>query len=81
MGHTALNSGMGVTRWIGHTVEQVPIPIVARERQRPLIEQVDQILSAKSFDLAADTRKEDAEIDRLVFRLYGLDDDEIRAVS
>ena len=81
MSHTALNSGMGVTRWIGHTVEQVPIPNVPREMQRPLIEQVDRILSAKSNDLDSDTRRHEVEIDRLVFRLYGLKDDEIRALS
>ena len=81
MSHTALNSGMGVTRWIGHTVEQIPVPHVPSERQRPLVEQVDGILSAKSHDPAADTSREDAELDRLVFELYGLNDDEIHAAT
>ena len=33
MGNTALNYGMGVTRWIGHTVEQIPIPKLNADRQ------------------------------------------------
>ena len=47
MGHTALNSGMGVTRWIGHTVEQNPVPYSTEKHQVLLANQVDRILAKK----------------------------------
>ena len=78
MKHTALNSGMGVTRWIGHTVEQIPVPIVSEEMQRALVRQVDQIIAIKVADPTADTSKEEAEIDRMVYGFYALTEDEIR---
>ena len=78
MKHTALNSGMGVTRWIGHTVEQIPAPIVSEEMQRALVRQVDQIIAIKVADPTADTSKEEAEIDRMVYGFYALTEDEIR---
>ena len=80
MSNTALNSGMGVTRWIGHTVEQIPVPKVAEEHQRPFVHLVDQILVAKAADPSADTSDE-AEIEQLVYNLYGLTEDEIAAVQ
>ena len=86
MSNTALNSGMGVTRWIGHTVEQIPIPKVSAAKQRPLVRLVDRILSAKTAagvaaPNAADTRELEEEIDRLVYALYGLTDAEVAAVA
>ncbi len=81
MSHMALNSGMGVTRWFGHTVEQIPVACAAAEQRGQLIQQADRIIAAKAVEVAADTSKEEAEIDRLVFAIYELEDDEIRAVS
>ena len=80
MSNTALNSGMGVTRWIGHTVEQIPVPEVSEEHQRPFVDLVDQILDAKTADPSADTSDAEADIDQLVYHLYGLTDSEINAV-
>ena len=81
MGNTALNSGMGVTRWIGHTVEQIPVPKVSAAKQPPLVRLVDRFLSAKSADPNADTSELEAEIDRRVYALYGLTEAEVAAVS
>ena len=72
MGNTALNSGMGVTRWIGHTVEQIPVPQISAARQRPFIRLVDRVLAAKAAEPAAETSDDEAEIDTLVYQLYGL---------
>ena len=77
MSNTARTTGMGLLQWEKFAVERLPVPIVAVKRQRQLVEHVDRILTAKSKDLEADTRKEEAEIDRLVFRLYELTDEEI----
>ena len=42
---------------------------------------VDKILAAKKENPQADTSKEEAEIDRLVYQLYGLSEDEIKIVE
>ena len=81
MGNTALNSGMGVTRWIGHTVEQIPVPKATTEEQRPFVHLVDHILATKSADTSADTSDDEAEIDRLVCDLYGLTEKEMAAIA
>lgn len=81
MGNTALNSGMGVTRWILHTVEEIPVPKLSAAKQRPFIRLVDRILHAKTADPTADTSAEEAEIDRLVYALYGLTPAEVAAVE
>ena len=76
MTNTALNSGMGVTRWIGHTVEKIPIPKIDAEAQRPFIALVDKILKAKASDPQADTSEQEEEIDWLVYDLYDLTEQE-----
>lgn len=52
--------------------KKLPIPDVPPERQQPLVALVDRILAAKSADPAADVSALEAEIDRLVYDLYGL---------
>ena len=81
MKNTALNSGMGVTRWIGFTVENIPIPKITAAKQRPFVHLVDQILKAKNADPDADTRHLEWEIDRLVYDLYGLTEEEDTAIE
>ena len=81
MNNTALNSGMGVTRWIGHTVGQIPVPQIPPDRQAPFIQLVDQILGAKTGDPDADTSEIEAEIDRQVYSLYGLTEAETAAIA
>ena len=78
MHNTALNSGMGTTRWVMFTVERLPIPQISPTEQRPSIRLVDSILTAKA---AADTTKQEAEIDQLVYKLYGLTTEEIQIVE
>ena len=81
MKNTALNSGMGVTRWIGFTVETIPIPKITAAKQRPFVRLVDQILKAKNDDPDADTTHLEWEIDRLVYDLYGLTEEEDTAIE
>ena len=72
---------MGVTRWIRHTVERLPIPSISGARQSPFIRLVERILAAKGSNPAADTSGEEAELDRLVYALYGLTAEEAGAVG
>ena len=81
MNNTALNSGMGVTRWIPIAVERIPIRQITAAQQRPFIRLVDRILHAKTADPTADTRTEEAEIDRRIYALYGLTPAEVAAVE
>ncbi|HQL50105.1 MAG TPA: Eco57I restriction-modification methylase domain-containing protein [Kiritimatiellia bacterium] len=52
--------------------KKLPIPDVPPERQQPLVALVDRILADKRADPAADVSALEAEIDRLVYDLYGL---------
>ena len=61
--------------------KQLPIPNATAAQQRPLVRLVDRILTAKAADPAADTGEDEAEIDRLVYGLYGLTEAEIATVS
>ena len=81
MKNTALNSGMGTPRWVRFTVERLPIPRIATAKQRPFIRLVDSILEAKAANPDADTSHLEWEIDRLVYELYGLTEEEDTAIE
>ena len=72
---------MGTSRWINNYVREFPIPQISQKEQTPLIRLVDRILEAKAVKPAADTTADEAEIDRLVYDLYGLTEDEVTAVE
>ena len=79
--NTALTSGMGVTRWKRFTVERIPVPKITAAEQRPFVRLVERVLAEKSADAAADTEPLEWEIDRLVYDLYGLTEEEDTAVE
>ena len=81
MRHTASTSGMGVTRWFSVFVEEIPIPHISVDQQRPFVRLVDEILEAKAAVPEADTSHLEWEIDRLVYDLYGLTEEEDTAVE
>ena len=86
MRDTALTSGMGVTRWKRFTVERIPIPKLTTDEQRPFIDLVDRILAAKDADRVYGqnpprTSALEAEVDQLVYALYGLTAEEVAAVE
>ena len=62
-------------------IERLPIPQITAAEQRPFIRLADRILSAKAADPTADTSEQEAEIDRLVYTLYGLTEEEVAAVE
>ena len=74
--NTAVTSGMGTTRWFAYVVESIPVPKPTKEEQQPLIQGVDRILNENAPDIDAEQ-----EIDRLVYDLYGLTEEEITAVE
>ena len=62
-------------------LKRIPIPKASKEEQAPFISLVEEILALKSADPKADTSKQEAEIDRLVYELYGLSESEINIIE
>ena len=62
-------------------IRNIPIPSATPDQQQPIIVLVDQILAAKKTNPQAYTSEWEKEIDRLVYQLYGLNEDEIRIVE
>ena len=79
--NTAATTGMGLTEWTVVTVERLPIPKIPAAKQRPFVRLVDHILQTKASNPSADTTKPETEIDRLVYGLYGLTEEEIATVE
>ena len=62
-------------------IRNIPIPSATKEQQQPIIDIVDKILATKKADPKAGTGAWEAEIDRLVYELYGLTEEEIKVVE
>jgi hypothetical protein len=62
-------------------VELLPMKTCLLSQQQPIIALVDKILAAKKADPRADTGAWEAEIDFLVYKLYGLSYDEVLVVD
>lgn len=62
-------------------VELLPMKTCLLSQQQPIIALVDKILAAKKADPQADTGAWEAEIDFLVYKLYGLSYDEVLVVD
>ena len=77
----ALTTGMGLVEWFKIYVEMIPTPKTPEAQQKPFIQLVDKILAQKSKDPKANTTDLEAEIDQLVYRLYGLTEEEILIVE
>jgi len=65
----------------GYEVDNLPIPSMATVNQEPIIKLVEQVLAAKRANPQADTSQLEKEIDRLVYKLYGLTQEEIAIVE
>ena len=61
--------------------KKLPIPEVNSVTQIPIVNLVDRILAAKAADPAADTSALEGEIDRIVYELYGLTEEEIAVIE
>ena len=81
LNQVAPTSGMGTLRWKKVYVEDIPIPKLSTAKQRPFVRLVDRILKAKSADPDADTSELEERIDRLVYDLYGLTEEETAEVG
>ena len=62
-------------------LENLPIPNITFDQQQPIINLVNQILSAKKENPQANTSALEQEIDTLVYELYGLTEEEIEIIE
>ena len=60
----------------GNQIASIPIPTATSAQQQEIVTLVDKILLAKKQDSACDTTDLEREIDRLVYELYGLTEEE-----
>jgi hypothetical protein len=64
-----------------YQLKEIPVPVLSVLQQKPIIDLVDQILSAKKANPSADTSSLEQQIDLLVYHLYGLTYDEVLIVD
>ncbi|WP_169521709.1 hypothetical protein [Spirosoma spitsbergense] len=70
--------------WITCTKQyfaNLPIKVISLEAQKPFISFASEIITTKAANLTADTSALEAEIDKLVYALYELTDEEIAIVE
>lgn len=78
------NRAIRTMHFINYYATQIPLPKAALDdpsQQAPIIKLVDKILAAKRANPNADVSALEREIDRHVYRLYGLTEEEIRIVE
>ena len=71
-------SGVGI-RWIPAFIEKVPIPKVDKKTEDKIVGLVDKVIDKKRSKV--DSLEEEREIDRLVYGLYGLSEEEIKIIE
>lgn len=71
----------GYLRWKKQYVEQIPIPPATPSQEAEIEALVTRILALKRADAQADTSAEEQEVDRLVYGLYGLTEEEVGVVE
>jgi len=62
-------------------LRNIPIPLVSSELQEPIIELATTMLSIKKQNPETDTSDLEREIDKLVYELYGLSEEEIAVIE
>jgi len=62
-------------------LSQIPLIKVSKEEQNPFVELVDKILSVKGKNPQTNTSELEAKIDRMVYKLYSLTDEEIKIIE
>ena len=84
MQQIASNLGDGALRWIKQYIEKLPIPKFTESNQNlanEIIALVGQIVESKAKDSKSNTSELESQIDSLVYKLYNLDEQEIKVVE
>lgn len=62
-------------------LQEIPLPLIDLSLQQPIIDLVDAIFTKKRLNPQADILDLENSIDRLIYNLYELSDDEIKIVE
>lgn len=73
----ATTTGMGTNQWLKYKIEQLPVPEPDPNTEQQLEQLVNKILELKKEKTDANTQPYEAQIDALVFKLYGLSEPEM----
>lgn len=76
----SLKSG-GYYSYSANILNRCPIANASEEQTSAIISIVDKIMDIKQHNFQTDTSALEAEIDRLVYALYGLTEEEIKVVE
>lgn len=63
------------------TISNFPVPKIPEEEQLPFVDIIEQILAKKKINPDADTSEEEKKIDQMVYKLYGLSEEEVKVVE
>ncbi|BBG65895.1 putative type IIS restriction/modification enzyme [Hydrogenimonas sp.] len=72
-------TGGEIYEYFEHQISKLPIPKIGKDMQIPFIDLVDQIIEKKKAGEATD--EPEGRIDRMVYELYGLNNEEIEIVE
>lgn len=79
--NNAKQTGNGVFEYVPNTIERYPIPQISLAEQMDFITLIDKILDSKKHNPNADITYYEIAIDALVYKLYGLNNEEIKIVE
>lgn len=68
-------------RFDNYHLSKLPFAQMPKTKQEPFIKLVNEILNAKKRNNEADTTAQELEIDRMVYKLYGLKKDDIAMIE
>lgn len=69
------------TNVTGKELDRLPIPIIKKKEQQPIITLVEQILKLKNENPKADITNIESQIDILVYKLYNLTYEEVKVID
>jgi len=75
--HISTTTGMGTNRWKKFKLEL--LPIAECENKQPFITLADQIITLKKQN--KDTSELEAQVDQMIYELYGLSEEEVALVE
>ena len=80
-GYVSAIRSSSLARWLSLQGEAISVPRLSDEEQRPFVRLVEEIRAARDANPSADTEPLEWEIDRLVYDLYCLTEEEDTAVE
>ena len=74
-------TGMGTNRWKKYKIELLPIKVVSNEVESQIETLVNLIIEKKNANPLSDTSDIEFEIDKIVYEIYGLSNEEIEIIE